>query len=245
MIKVMISGINGAMGRNVLEVINEDKDTTYVCGFDKDENKEENIYNNFDNINEDIDVVIDFSHFSVVNDLISFCKKKNIPLVCATTGLDEEILNNLHDASKDIPIFQTGNFSYGINVLEKLVETAAKLLGDFDAEVIEKHHNKKVDAPSGTAYMLAEKIKENSPKELEYKFSRYGKDAKREEKDITIHAVRGGSIVGTHEVLFAGADQVIEIKHSAYSKKVFAYGAVKAAKFLVTKKNGYYNMKDM
>lgn len=248
MIKVMISGFNGAMGQNVKNIVEGYEDMQIVCGFDKNikGNEEYPIYDSFDKIKEDIDVVIDFSHFSLVDSLIDFCVKNNISLVCATTGLDEDTNKHLDEASKTIPVFKTGNFSYGISVVSKMLELGAKLLcEDFDTEIIEKHHNRKVDAPSGTAYMLADVIKENSNKELEYKFSRYGKDVKREKSDLTIHAVRGGTIVGEHEVIFAGEDEIIEVKHTALSRKVFAVGAVKAGRYIYDKGNGYFQMNDI
>ncbi len=248
MIKVMISGFNGAMGQNVKNIVEGYDDMQIVCGFDKNikGNEEYPVYDSFDKVKEDIDVVIDFSHFSLVDSLIDFCIKKNIALVCATTGLDEKTNNHLDEASKKIPVFKTGNFSYGISVVSKMLELGAKLLcEDFDTEIIEKHHNRKVDAPSGTAYMLADVIKENSKKELEYKFSRYGKDVKRQPKDLTIHAVRGGTIVGEHEVIFAGEDEIIEVKHTALSRKVFAVGAVKAGRYIYDKGNGYFQMNDI
>ncbi len=248
MIKVMICGIGGAMGKNVEDVILEKEGIEVVCGYDKCEDLEYTypIYSDFSNVKEDIDVIIDFSHFSITKDLVNFAVEKKIPLVCATTGLSEELEDMLRKASHKIPIFKTGNFSYGINVVTNILKKAAFMLSDgYDVEIIEKHHNKKVDAPSGTAFMLAKEVKENSKKELEYVYGRNGRDAKREEKDITIHALRGGTIVGEHSVLFAGTDEVIEIKHTAFSKKVFAVGAVKAAEFLVKKEKGYYDMEDI
>jgi len=248
MIKVMISGFNGAMGQNVKNIVEGYKDMKIVCGFDKFSkgNEEYPIYSRFEDIKEDIDVVIDFSHFSLVDDLIDFCVKSKTALVCATTGLDDKINEHLTKASKLVPVFKTGNFSYGISVVSKMLELGAKMLcEDFDTEIIEKHHNRKVDAPSGTAYMLADVIKENSPKELEYKYDRFGKDVKREEKDLTIHAVRGGTIVGEHEVIFAGEDEIIEVKHTALSRKVFAVGAVKAGRYIYDKSSGYFEMNDI
>lgn len=248
MIKVMISGFNGAMGQNVKSIVESYEDMQVVCGFDKNKkgNEEYPIYDDFSQINEDIDVVIDFSHFTLVDKLIDFCVDKKTALVCATTGLDEKTNKHLYEASKKIPVFKTGNFSYGISVVSKMLELGAKMLcEDFDTEIIEKHHNRKVDAPSGTAYMLADVVKENSPKELEYKYSRYGNDVKREKKDLTIHAVRGGTIVGEHEVIFAGEDEIIEVKHTALSRKVFAVGAVKAGRYIFNKENGYFQMNDI
>ena len=248
MIKVMISGFNGAMGQNVKNIVEGYEDMKIVCGFDKQSKGNEGypIYSSFDDIKEEIDVVIDFSHFSLVDDLIDFCVGTNTALVCATTGLEDTTNAHLEEASNSIPIFKTGNFSYGISVVSKMLELGAKMLcEDFDTEIIEKHHNRKVDAPSGTAYMLADVIKENADKNLEYKFSRYGKDVKREKSDLTIHAVRGGTIVGEHEVIFAGEDEIIEVKHTALSRKVFAVGAVKAGRYIYDKGRGYFEMNDI
>ena len=248
MIRVMISGFNGAMGKNVREVVDGFEDMETVCGFDKIITGDEPcpVYSSFEDVKEDVDVVIDFSHFSLVDELIDFCVSTDTTLVCATTGLSEGTLEKLDSASEKIPVFKTGNFSYGVSVVEKMLEVAAKLLcADFDVEIIEKHHNRKVDAPSGTAFMLADAVKNNSEKELEYRFDRHGKACKREQKDLTIHAVRGGTIVGEHEVIFAGNDEIIEVKHTALSRKVFANGAVKAARYIYDKKNGYFQMNDI
>ena len=248
MIKVMISGFNGAMGVNVRNIVDTYDDMKTVCGFDKvvKGNEECPVYSSFDEIKEDIDVVIDFSHFSLADELIDFCVDRKIALVCATTGLDEETLEHLEKASETIPVFKTGNFSYGISVVTKMLELGAKLLcEDFDVEIIERHHNRKVDAPSGTAFMLGDAVIENSPKELEYRFDRHGKACKRQENEITVHAIRGGTIVGEHDVIFAGEDEIIEVKHTALSRKVFAVGAVKAARYIQDSPSGYYKMDDI
>jgi 4-hydroxy-tetrahydrodipicolinate reductase len=192
-------------------------------------------------INEDADVIIDFSHHSTLNDVLIFAIKTKTPLVIATTGYREDELNKIKEASKIIPIFHSSNMSLGVNVLLKLVKEATKMLSNFDIEVIEKHHNKKVDAPSGTAIMIANAAKDVLPN-VEYNYGRYGRNAKRSENEIGIHAVRGGTIVGEHDVIYAGHDEVVELKHIAQSKDIFAKGSITAAKYLVNQIPGYYNM---
>ncbi|MGL4911587.1 MAG: 4-hydroxy-tetrahydrodipicolinate reductase, partial [Romboutsia sp.] len=165
-------------------------------------------------------------------------------LVIATTGFNDEQLGKISDASEIIPIFHSSNMSLGVNVLVKLVKEAAKMLGGFDIEIIEKHHNLKVDAPSGTAVMIANGIKEVLP-ENECTYGRYGRSEKRKPTEIGIHAIRGGTIVGEHTTIFAGHDEIVELKHTAQSKDIFAKGAITAAKYLVNQKPGYYNMDNM
>lgn len=247
MVKIIISGALGAMGRSVAEIIKNGNKAKVVAGYDINNADlgDYNVYNNLDALPE-ADVMIDFSHFKVVDQLIDYCVKQKIGFVCATTGLENETIAKLNEASRSISVFKTGNFSYGISVLEKLVAEATKLLSeDFDVEIIEKHHNKKIDAPSGTALMLADDVLENSPKNLKLVYGREGKASKRKEDEVTMHAVRGGTIVGEHSVIFAGEDEVIEISHTAYSKKVFAAGAVKAAIYIAGKENGYYSMENI
>lgn len=176
--------------------------------------------------------------------MLSYALKTKTPLVIATTGFTKEQLETIKEASKIIPIFHSSNMSLGVNVMLKLVKEAAKALKGFDIEIIEKHHNKKVDAPSGTAIMVANAVKEVLP-EVTYNYGRHGRDAKRMENEVGIHAVRGGTIVGEHEAIFAGLDEEVMISHRAQSKDIFANGAITAAKYLVNKEAGYYNMDDM
>ena len=249
MLKVILNGCNGAMGRAVTKVVSESLDVEIVAGIDKNIEMHQNSYEVFNNIFDykaKADVIIDFSHPSCLDDILSYGKKNNTPMVIATTGLSSEDYKKIENVAKSVPIFKTANMSLGVNLLIDLVKKAALALQEnFDIEIIEKHHNKKVDAPSGTALMIADAINEELDNSMEYKYGREGKKAKREEKEIGIHAVRGGTIPGEHTVIFAGLDEILEVKHTALSKNVFASGAVKAAKFIVNKENGLYKMEDL
>lgn len=247
--KVLLHGCNGRMGQVLTRIISESKDMTVSCGVDKNPERVKNSYPVFSSLSEvnvDADVVIDFSYHTCIHDLLSFGKDKNIPLVICTTGFTPEEKEAIMDASKSIPIFNSSNMSLGVNLLISLVKQAAPLLyGDFDIEIIEKHHNQKLDSPSGTALMIADAINESLENKMEYIYGRHSKTDKRTTDEIGLHAIRGGSIVGEHQVIFAGAGEVIEVNHNALSRDVFAHGAVKAAKFMVGKAAGFYNMKDM
>lgn len=246
MLKVIISGCSGNMGRVLAKCINEEPNLEILCGVCKESIDDLNFktYSSMSEINEKSDVVIDFSHHSALDDILSYSVKTKTPLVIATTGYNDEELNKIYEASKIIPIFHSYNMSLGVNVLLRLVKEASNILSGFDIEVIEKHHNKKVDSPSGTAVMIANAIKEVLPS-LENNYGRYGRESKREENEIGIHSVRGGTIVGEHDVIFAGHDEVVEIKHIAQSKDIFAKGSIVAAKFIITQEPGYYNMDNM
>ena len=247
-INLLVCGVNGAMGKTVVEIAGTMTDVTVVAGFDqqKTANSEFPVYTQLNEIRENIDAVIDFSHYSVAKSVAQYCMERKLPLVSATTGIDGETEAYYHTISKTIPVFRSKNFSYGISVLKKLVKEASKLLADdFDIEVIEAHHNQKADAPSGTAQMLLDSIADGADREFEIVYGRYGNQSKRQKNEITVHAVRGGTIVGEHSVLFAGEDEIITISHSALSKKVFASGALKAMKFIMKKQNGFYSMDDI
>ncbi|MBC8631655.1 4-hydroxy-tetrahydrodipicolinate reductase [[Eubacterium] tenue] len=246
MIKVIVNGSLGKMGKVLTRCVNEDKDTELVCGcsMPTGETPDYKLYNKMSEIKEEVDVIIDFSHFSALDDVLGYALKTKTPLVIATTGFTKDQLEQIKEASKIIPIFHSSNMSLGVNVMLKLVKEAAKALKGFDIEIIEKHHNKKVDAPSGTAIMVANAVKEVLP-EVTYNYGRHGRDAKRMENEVGIHAVRGGTIVGEHEAIFAGLDEEVMISHRAQSKDIFANGAITAAKYLVNKEAGYYNMDDM
>ena len=194
-----------------------------------------------------VDVVIDFSNASAVDRLLEACGKKKLPVVLCTTGLSEGQLEKVKEISAVIPVLRSANMSLGVNLLLKLLKDAAKVLAPagFDMEIVEKHHNQKVDAPSGTAIAMADSINEALNGEYTYNYDRSGERKKREKKEIGIAAVRGGNIVGEHEVIFAGEDEVIEFGHTAYSKAVFAKGAVAAAGFLAAREPGLYNMSDV
>ena len=249
MLRIGISGCNGAMGRMLNETMSDMNDLSIVLGIDRNINLYNNtypVYENPSSIDVDCDVIIDFSNPNNLNDLLNFCVDKKVGIVIATTGLSQEQEERIKECSKYIPIFKSSNTSIGINVLIDLVKKASKVLSDnFDIEIIEKHHNKKVDAPSGTAYMLANAINEELDNSMEYNYGREGTDAKRNKKEIGIHAVRGGTIPGEHTVMFAGMDEIIEIKHTALSKKVFAQGAVRAAKYIANKEPRLYCMDDL
>ena len=245
MLRVIISGYSGSMGKVLTKCANEDSELEIVCGSSKDDlDVPFKTYHKMSEVEELADVIIDFSHHSTIEDTLSYAIKTKTPIVIATTGFNDEELAKIKEASNIIPIFHSSNMSLGVNVLVKLVKEAAKSLNGFDIEIIEKHHNKKLDAPSGTAVMIANGVKEVLP-DSEYIYGRHGRSDKRSSNEIGIHAIRGGTIVGEHTTIFAGHDEVVEIKHSAQSKDIFAKGAIAAAKFLVKQEAGYYNMNNM
>lgn len=249
MLKVLVHGCNGQMGQVLTKELKNDSETTIVAGIDRNPEKFANNFPVFRDIfecKENIDIVIDFSNPYYLPGLLDYCLENKIGVVIATTGLSHQDYRNMEEVSKKIPVFYSSNMSLGINVLINLVKKAAPILQEsFDIEIIEKHHNKKIDSPSGTAYMIANEINNSLNDSKEYTFGRYTKKDKRQKNEIGIHAVRGGTIVGDHEVIFAGQDEIIEIKHTATSKSIFAIGAIKAAKFLIVKNNGLYNMQNL
>lgn len=244
--KVILHGCNGKMGRVLVKLLKEDPEVEIVAGIDHHPEKYLNtfpVYGQASACKEKGDVIIDFSHHSALPALIDHCFDTKTPLVTATTGVSGEDFTKLVDCSKSVPIFYSANMSVGINLLTDLVARAGKTLGtDFDIEVIEKHHNKKVDSPSGTAFMLVNAINEAFQNNKEYIYGRHGKTDERKDTHIGIHAVRGGTIVGEHTVIFAGPDEIIEITHTALSKDIFGLGAIRAAKFIVKQTPGFYNM---
>ena len=248
MIKIIMNGCNGKMGQVITRLVADDSECEIVAGFDVNTSVE-NAYPVYSDPNEydgPADVVIDFSHPSCLTGLLDYCKRRRLPVILCTTGFTPEQKEAFKAASSEIPVFFSANMSLGINLLIALAKTATKLLeGSFDIEIIEKHHNQKIDAPSGTALAIADAIDETLSYPAEYVYDRHSVRRKRGKHEIGLHAVRGGTIVGEHEVLFAGTDEVIELKHSAHSKEVFAVGAVKAAKFIVTKPAGMYDMNDL
>ncbi len=249
MLKVGLCGCNGVMGRVVDNVISKMDDVEIVFGIDRSVDKFENeykVYEKAEQVDVSCDVIIDFSNPSNLYGLLNLCVAKKIPVVIATTGLTERQEENIMEASKYVPIFKSSNTSLGVNVLIDLVKKATSILGsDFDIEIVEKHHNKKMDAPSGTARMIANAVNEEMDNAIEFKYGREGGDCKRQPKEVGIHAIRGGTIPGEHTVIFAGMDEIVEIKHEALSKSIFAKGAVDAAKFMVDKEVGLYNMNDL
>lgn len=245
MTRIIMNGCNGKMGQVITRLAAEDSDAEIVAGFDIRDDKE-NTYPVFTNPEEfegEADVVIDFSHPSSLTGILSFCKKRKLPVIICTTGLSSEQKEEFKEASKEIPVFFSANMSIGINLLIDLAKKAAKLLeGSFDIEIVERHHNQKIDAPSGTALAIADGIDEALSFPAEYVYDRHSVRRKRKNTEIGISAVRGGTIVGDHEVIFAGNDEVIELSHHAHSKEVFAVGAIKAAKFIKGKTAGMYDM---
>jgi 4-hydroxy-tetrahydrodipicolinate reductase len=236
------------MGQVITRLVNDDSECEIVAGFDINDSIENSypVYSNPDEFTGEADVIIDFSHPSVLTNMINYCKKRNLPIIIATTGFSAEQKEEMKEAAKEIPIFFSANMSLGINLLIALAKKATKLLeGSFDIEIVERHHNQKIDAPSGTALAIADAIDETLSYPAEYVYDRHSVRKKRKKTEIGLHAVRGGTIVGDHEVIFAGTDEVIELKHSAHSKEVFAVGAVKAAKFMVGKSAGMYDMNDL
>ena len=248
MIKIIMHGCNGKMGQVISEIVRNDDELTIVAGIDP-YTMRENEYPVFDDINKcDIiaDVIIDFTTATAVEKLLAYAKGRKIPVVLCTTGLSDEQLQIVEEVSKEVAILKSANMSVGVNLLFKLVQEATKMLAkDYDIEIIDRHHNQKVDAPSGTALAFADKINEVLDNEYEYVYDRSTERKKRSKKEIGFSAVRGGSIVGDHDIIFAGLDEVIEFHHSAYSKAVFAKGAVTAAKFLAGKPAGRYDMSDV
>ena len=244
--KIILCGACGRMGKNVAELASE-RGVSIVAGVDVSACPAAfPVYPNISEIKETADAVVDFSSPSALESVLSYCEEKCIPVVLASTGYSENDLARIRSASKNIAIFKTGNLSVGINLLQFLVKKAAAILGDsFDAEIIERHHHFKKDAPSGTALMLAESIDEGFGGGKENVYGRHGLIGARESKEIGIHAVRGGTIVGEHEVMFAGEDEIITLSHSARSRKVFAAGALKAAAWLTQRSAGLYDMSDL
>lgn len=247
MIKAILVGACGKMGLNVTTRAKEDSEIKIVAGIDKYNcGMEYPVYPTFKDINTDADVIIDFSNPLLLDDLLAFATEKKTPVVIATTGYTDAQIEKIKETSKIIPIFFTFNMSIGVNLLCSLAKKAASILGDgFDIEIVEKHHNQKLDAPSGTAIMLANSINTVFDDKLAYEYDRHSKRSKRPKSEIGIHSVRGGTIVGEHDVIFAGCDEVITLSHAAHSKQVFATGAITAAKFLRNKPCGLYDMNDI
>ncbi len=244
--KVIINGYSGTMGKVLTKCVFDDGEMELVAGVSPIHHDvdEFNTYSSFAEVKEEADVVIDFSNPLALDGILDYCLNTKTPVVLATTGYNDEEMEKIHEAAKQIPIFLSFNMSLGVNILLKLVKEAAKNLGNFDIEIIEKHHNKKVDSPSGTAVMIANAVKEVR-EQSEFIYGRHGRTGKRQQNEVGIHAVRGGTIVGEHSAIFAGNDEILEINHSARSKNVFAEGAIAAAKYLSNQEPGFYNMDDM
>lgn len=247
MIKIAVCGAGGKMGANILQLLKDDSEAVAACGIDPRvfDAVGITVFSSFKDITEKPDVIIDFSSPAVLEDELDYAVKNNVPAVIGSTGFTAEQLELINRAAKKVAVFRTANFSLGVNLLCELVKRAAETLGEkFDIEIIEKHHSQKIDAPSGTAIMLADSANSAFADNKPYVNGREGICGKRL-NEIGMHAVRGGTIVGEHEVLFCGEDEIVTLSHSARSKKVFAAGAIKAAKWLAGKSAGLYDMKDL
>ena len=249
MIKIILHGCNGKMGQVISSLIAADDTIEIAAGVDLVDfgMNEYPVFSSIQDCDVKADVIIDFASVKAIDGLLAYSVQRKTPVVLCTTGINEEQLRKIEEASRQVAVLKSANMSLGVNLLIKLVQTAASVLAqvDFDIEIIEKHHNQKVDAPSGTALALADAINQTLSNEYYYKYDRSAVRQKRERKEIGIMTVRGGTIVGEHEVIFAGNDEVLELKHTAYSKGIFAKGAIQAAKYLAGKPAGYYNMSDV
>jgi len=248
MTKIIMSGCCGHMGLTITDIVEKDDDAEIVAGIDLFDNGKMPypVYKSLAEVDVDADVVIDFSSPKALEGMLSAAKAKNMPLVLCSTGYTPEQVQLINDSAKELTILRSANMSLGINLILKLVQAATEVLyKDYDIEIVEKHHNLKKDAPSGTALAIADAINEVLDNEYAYVYDRSDRSEQRPKKEIGIAAVRGGTIVGEHEVIYAGRDEVIEIKHTAYSKAIFGKGAVNAAKFLAGKPHGMYNMQDV
>ena len=249
MTRVIMNGCNGKMGQCITGICKADEDIEIVAGIDLYDGIKNDypVFASIDKCDVEADVVIDFSNAKAVDSVLDYCVEKQIPVVLCTTGLSDEQLARVEECYKKVAILKSANMSLGINTLMELLKKAAQVFAPagFDMEIVEKHHNLKLDAPSGTALALADSIKEVLGDDYYYKYDRSQEKAKRGDKEIGISAVRGGTIPGIHDVIFAGEDEVIEFIHTAYSKSVFAKGAVEAAKFMAGKPAGMYDMSDV
>lgn len=249
MTKIILHGCNGHMGQTVVNIVNEKEGCEIVAGIDT-RGEARNGFPVFSDINEcnaEADVIVDFSSAAAIDGLLDYCEARKIPVVLCTTGLSENQLERVKEVSESVAVLKSTNMSLGINMLLKLLKSAVNTLepAGFDMEIVEKHHNKKVDAPSGTAMALGEVLRESAGDDYYFVYDRSNERKPRDRKEIGLSAVRGGNIVGEHEVIFAGEDEVITFKHTAYSKAVFAKGAVEAAAFLAGKAAGLYDMQDV
>ncbi|MCI8741951.1 MAG: 4-hydroxy-tetrahydrodipicolinate reductase [Lachnospiraceae bacterium] len=246
MTRIIMHGCNGAMGRTITGLAGDMEDVEIVAGVDVNtrENGAYPVFSSLDACTVEADVVIDFASAKAVDGLLEYCGRKKLPVVVCTTGLTPEQVQKVEDTSRKTAVLRSANMSLGVNTLMKLLQDAARVLAGagFDIEIVEKHHNQKVDAPSGTALALADSINQAMDQQYVYKYDRTKERVKRDKKEIGIQAVRGGSIVGEHEVIFAGQDEVVTFSHTAYSKAIFGKGALEAARFLAGRQAGLYDM---
>lgn len=249
MVKIIMHGCKGKMGQVITGIVAADKDAEIVAGIDIVDNRQNPypVFTNIDDCNVEADVIIDFASAKAIDKLLDYVETRKIPVVLCTTGLSEEQLARVEEVSKKVAVLKSANMSLGINTLFKVLKSVSPLLAEagFDIEIVEKHHHFKVDAPSGTALALGDAVNESLPEKYEYKFDRSQDRIPRPKNEIGFSSVRGGTIVGEHDVIFAGEDEVITFSHTAYSKSVFAKGAVEAAKFLKGQPAGHYTMKEV
>lgn len=249
MVNIIMHGCNGAMGQVISSLVERDEEAKIVAGIDLNTEAKNGypVFASLEDCDVEADVIIDFASAKAVDHLLDYCETRRMPVVLCTTGLSEAQVERVSQVAKETAVLRSANMSLGINLLLKLVKEAAAVLAasGFDMEIVEKHHNQKVDAPSGTALALADSINEAMDHQYHYQYDRSARREKRDPKEIGIQAVRGGSIVGEHDVIFAGQDEVVTFSHTAYSKAIFAKGAVAAAKFLKGKAAGLYDMSDV
>ena len=247
MINVLVNGCNGRMGKEVIKQMDKYPDMLLSCGFDINDNGLNTfpVYQKLEDIQSPVDVIIDFSVPSSTLNILKFAIQNNIPTVIATTGFSEEEKKQIKYVANIIPIFQSANMSFTINLMSKVVSQIAPFLADTDIEIVETHHNQKKDAPSGTALLLADSINKSLKNNMKYVFSRHNANRKREHNEIGFSSIRGGNVVGNHTIYFLGSQETFEISHKTYSRSVFADGALKAAKFLITQSAGFYNMDNL
>lgn len=247
MVNVLVNGCNGNMGKEIVKALDSTNNFNVICGVDRIDCGDNDfpVYTNIENIKENPDIIIDFSVPEASISILDFAKSKNIPVVIATTGFSENQTNYIKQCSKFIPIFQSSNMSLEINIMNILIAKLSKLLTDSDIEIIETHHKGKIDAPSGTALMLAGSINSALNESMTYTYNRSNVKKKRASNEIGIHSIRGGTEVGKHTVLFLGDNENFEITHTVTSRSVFAKGAIKAAEFIINKSSGLYEMKDL
>jgi 4-hydroxy-tetrahydrodipicolinate reductase len=248
MVRILLCGCNGKMGQVISNIARYREDVKIVAGFDINDLilNDYPVFTQLDQCNAAIDTIIDFSHPSALPQVLNYAVSRKIPVIIATTGMHDEQIVKIKEASHHIPVLFSANMSLGVNLLLELVQKAAKLLySNFDIEIVERHHNQKIDAPSGTALALADAINQALPEKYRYVYDRHTRRVKRSKDEIGIHAIRGGNIAGDHTVIFAGNDEIIELRHIASSKDIFGVGALKAAVFLHDKAPGYYTMQDL
>ena len=244
---ILLNGASGRMGNEVAMRVEKEENMQIVAGIGLEEDLSGKfpIYSKIEDVKEKIDVIIDFSVPKATFKVLEYAKKEKTPIVIATTGFSNDELEKIEELSKEIPIFRSANMSLDINLMAEIVKKVAKVLQDTDIEIIETHHNRKIDSPSGTAILLADAINEVLENKKEYDFNRMQKREPRNKNEIGFSSIRGGNIVGEHTVAFFGENETLEIKHTSYSRQVFVEGAIKSAKFIITKENGLYNMNDL